>query len=123
VGNDKGVKSIFSGHWVVLLLLRKNARRSNRKAQVAKNKRFARITGKDCLVAYLFEDCSGGLKPQGPSEVKSIRPVLQGCDPITRQQSVATLVEKYKKEARKRKDSHELTQMWQICVHPRPSFP
>ncbi|HET6852117.1 MAG TPA: hypothetical protein VFH46_07320 [Pyrinomonadaceae bacterium] len=91
MGNDKGVKSVFSGHWVVLLLLRKKATRNNRKAQVANKKRFARITGKDCLVAYLLEEfAAGGLKPQGPSEVKSSRPVLQGFDPITGQQSVAT---------------------------------
>jgi hypothetical protein len=37
VGNNKGVKSVFSGHRIVLLLLCRNGRmRSNRKAQVAK---------------------------------------------------------------------------------------
>jgi hypothetical protein len=83
VGNDKGVKSVFSGHWFVLLLVRKKLRtRNNRKAQVANKKRFARITGKDCLVAYLLEDCSGWIEtsrslrgeihPAGPARPRTL---------------------------------------------------
>jgi len=53
--------------------------RSNRKAQLAKGRlRY----GESCRY-YLLDIAAGGLKPQGPSEVKSIRPVLQGPDPIT----------------------------------------
>jgi len=55
VGNNKGVKSVFSGHWIVLLLLRKNACAATERHK-SPTKSDLREYGEDCLVAYLLED-------------------------------------------------------------------
>jgi len=56
VGNDKGVKSVFSGHWIVLLLVRKNNRATTERHKSPTKSDLRELRGKNCLAAYLLED-------------------------------------------------------------------
>jgi hypothetical protein len=55
VGNDKSVKSVFSGHWVVLLLLRKKAEAQQPKGTSRQQKAICANYGR-LSCAYLLED-------------------------------------------------------------------
>jgi len=51
VGNNKGIKSVFSGHFRAPVATQERRMRSNRKAQLAKGD--LRINGESCLCFLL----------------------------------------------------------------------
>jgi hypothetical protein len=91
MGNDEGVESLVSNHVFVLLI------QARGKLERPQHKNITRRFEAICFVLTLgfletyLEIAAVGLKPRGPSEVKSIRPVpATVTDPITWSTVVAT---------------------------------